>query len=249
MKHILTIIFALLTFVFLFYGTAIMRINSGSKFFLVWFAFALFCGFLSLAIYFSLWNAVPRSVKLIFGSALIAGVLLVAFTWALIATEFHSKGEPDLDYIIVLGAQVKSNTPSAVLKYRLDAAYRYLLKNPDTKCITSGGKGKNEAQSEGAFMKNYLVEMGISSDRIIAETTSKNTHENISNSMQFFSPASDTIGIVTNNFHVYRGVFLAKRHGIKHVSGITAKSTGFYLPNNMLWESAGLIKDFIMSRK
>ena len=34
----------------------------------------------------------------------------------------HEKGEAGLDYIIVLGAQVRESGPSAALKYRLDEA-------------------------------------------------------------------------------------------------------------------------------
>ena len=41
------------------------------------------------------------------------------------------KGSQDLDYIIVLGAQVREDGPSVVLKYRLDAAVDYLNGNPE----------------------------------------------------------------------------------------------------------------------
>ena len=50
---------------------------------------------------------------------------------------------------IGLGAQMKGGTPSTIFRFRLDAAYDYLIKNPDTTCIVSGGKGTNETVSEG----------------------------------------------------------------------------------------------------
>lgn len=41
-------------------------------------------------------------------------------------SHFDDDGGDDLDYIIVLGAQVYKSGPSSVLKYRLDKAAEYL---------------------------------------------------------------------------------------------------------------------------
>ena len=38
----------------------------------------------------------------------------------------------NLDYIIVLGAQVKESGPSVILRYRLDRAVSYLKENDNT---------------------------------------------------------------------------------------------------------------------
>ena len=59
-------------------------------------------------------------------------------------SQMHADGREGLDYIIVLGAQVRKDGPSPVLKYRLDKAVEYLNENPDTVCIVSGGQGSNE---------------------------------------------------------------------------------------------------------
>lgn len=71
-----------------------------------------------------------------------------------------------LDYIIVLGAQVRKDGPSPVLKYRLDKAVEYLNENPDTVCIVSGGQGSNEPWSEaeewhGICRKKELILRGF----------------------------------------------------------------------------------------
>lgn len=55
------------------------------------------------------------------------------------------------------------------------------------------------------------------------------------------------VGIVTNNFHVFRAVQLAKAQGLKGVSGIAADSNALYLPNNMLRECCGILKDWFMN--
>ena len=53
------------------------------------------------------------------------------------------------------------------------------------------------------------------------------------------------MGIVTNNFHIFRSVRIAQKHGYRHVWGIAAPSTEFHLLNNMLRESFGITKDFL----
>ena len=177
---------------------------------------------------------------------MILGTVMIAVTWTCIISAFFTKPEAGLDYLIVLGAQVRTTGPSIVLRYRLDKAYDYLEKNPGTKCIVSGGKGDNEPEAEGIVMKRYLVEKGIRPERILVENASVNTVENIKNSSEYLNKTKDTVGIVTNNFHVYRGVSIAKKEGFTHAVGIVATSNIFYLPNNMLRESFGIVKDLLV---
>ena len=74
----------------------------------------------------------------------------------------------NLDYIIVLGAQVKESGPSVVLRYRLDRTVSYLKENDNTLVIVSGGQGANEKATEASVMKEYLVNnaMQITNDVI-----------------------------------------------------------------------------------
>ena len=55
-------------------------------------------------------------------------------------------------------------------------------KYPDRKIILAGGQGDNETIPESEGMKNYLIQNGISKDRIIEENTSRNTIQNFENS-------------------------------------------------------------------
>lgn len=57
--------------------------------------------------------------------------------------------------LIVLGCRVKGDVPSLALQKRADAAYFYLLKNPDCVAILSGGQGKDENISEAACLKSF----------------------------------------------------------------------------------------------
>lgn len=227
------------------YGFLILSLRSGTSFFAVWMGLGGFFFLLAAAAHVHLWQKFPAGVKVTFLTA--AAVCLICLVWimAVIFGGFRKTGERNLDYLIVLGAQVRENGPSVVLQYRLDTACRYLEENPDTLCIVSGGKGWNEPFPEAEGMRDYLLQEGIAEDRILMEAESHNTWENIQNSMQMLDPGTDTVGIVTNNFHLFRSCAVAKKAGIRNVCGIAAPSKLLYLPNNMLREVFGVIKDTV----
>lgn len=115
---------------------------------------------------------------------LFVGAILTAIViYAVVLTFFMIKAQTDKpenpDAVIVLGCKVNGNTPSRMLKRRLDSAVIYLNENEDVVCIVSGGKGEDEKISEAQAMKEYLVDKGIDEGRILTEDKSVNTLENI----------------------------------------------------------------------
>ena len=177
-----------------------------------------------------------KGTKKFIGVIVAAGFIIFLNIAGLIVSGFFEKGEENLDYVIVLGAQMKENGPSSTLKARLDRAIDYLEENPNTKVIVSGGQGSDEIISEAEGMKNYLVQNGIAEERILMEDNSVNTNQNLKFSSEYINIEEDTVGIVTSNFHIYRSVRLAKKQGYENVCGIAAKSHKFLLPANMLRE-------------
>ena len=227
------------------YGYTLYRVHSGSNFFLVWGFIGILLIALGLALKFELFKKLPLWLNI--GTAVLAGAFLIFISCILIRIVSYSENrpEPRLDYIIVLGAQVlPDNTPSKVLKYRLEAAEAYLKNNPGTLCIVSGGKGTNEMLSEAEAMKKYLTDSGIEADRIIKEDRSTNTDENIRFSQKLL-PEGASVGIVTSNFHLYRSIYLCKREGLEKASPIAAESEAFYAPNNYFREAFAFIKDWL----
>lgn len=223
------------------YGIRIWMIHSGTKFYAVWYAAGLFFLFLAFVSKKSLWEKVPKKLRTAVYIAVSLLLVLFIAVECLIMTDFFDKGEDDLDYIIVLGAQVREDGPSYVLKKRLDAALDYLERNPETKCIVSGGQGYNEPFPEAQGMAEYLTLNGIDGERITMEDRSTSTEENIRNSMRFIQEGA-SVGVVTNNFHVFRAVRTAERCGLKNVCGIAGKTSPLYLPNNMLREFFAVVK-------
>lgn len=223
------------------YGILVFMTGSGTGFFMVWILLGVFCAACALFSGHGRWKRLPKALRTVILIFLAAALGLFVFVEALILTGFKDNAKKDLDVIIVLGAQVYESGPSVVLKYRLDKAYDYLAENPETVCIVTGAKGPNEPFSEAEGMRRYLVSRGIREDRILPEDQAVNTKENIAYSMQLFDAGSESVGIISNDFHMYRALRLAKKAGLADVSGIPAPSTPLYLPNNMLREFFGVV--------
>ena len=228
----------------LIYGLLVLGTGSETGFWMIW-------EFIS--IFFFLWAWLVHKkffvthIKLgvYFHALIIIGLLILIAFSVKILSGFSEKGKPNLDYIIVLGAQVRQDGPSVVLKYRLDASVKYLNDNPNAVCIVSGGQGPNEPFTEAKGMADYLCQQGIAPERILLEDQSANTFENIGFSKAFIDFSENGVGIITNNFHMYRGLKIARDQGLENVCGIAADSTALYLPNNILREICSLIKVII----
>lgn len=228
------------------YGVLVLQVGSGTMFWLIWEMIGLFFMIWALLLHRGFFDA-HKGVKTVFHTLVIVGITAIIIFCGMIAKGFYAKGEKNLDYIIVLGAQVRESGPSVVLKYRLDKAMEYLNDNPGTICIVSGGQGKNEPCPEAEAMAVYLVENGIAEERILVENQSLSTVENIRNSKELMENPDGSVGIVTNNFHVYRAVRMAEAQGLENVCGIAAKSNNLYLPNNVLRECLSIFKGLLLN--
>lgn len=220
-------------------------VSFGSWFFLVW-----SIGGLALLLWGGLLAAhrterLPRWVKISWGLLVGAGLTVFVAVEGLILSEFGARAQPGADYCVILGAQIKPQGPSDVLKRRLDRAVVYLTENPETQAIVSGCQGGNEPTSEARGMYDYLVGAGIAPERILLEEDSRNTWENLEFSGKMLNRQEDRVVLVTNNFHMYRALQLAGGAGYRQVQGLSASSYPLMLPNNMLREFMGVVKDFL----
>jgi len=255
---LLTLFLFLAGILLILYGCAVAALASGTRFFLVWFALGGM-GILAAFFRFShLWERICAPVRIAAGAITALCLAVLAACVILIGTRFAVKGEEDLPYVIVLGAQVREDGPSKVLRYRLDTACAYLKDHTGTRCIVSGGQGYNEPFSEAEGMRRYLEAAGIGPERIILEENSVNTAQNMEYSLEKVrqdamayadgaggEPEDIRVGIVTNNFHMYRALAIAHKKGLEGAVGIAAGSDVWYLPNNVLRECLGILKDKI----
>ena len=215
-------------------------------FFLIWGVIAAFCAAWGwILTHKSVQERIPRWIRMTFRGLVAAGMLLLLILEGMIFGQFGAKAEAGADYVIILGAQWKTTGPSYVLQKRLDKAIEYLNDNPETKVIVSGGQGYNEPVSEAEGMKGYLVDAGIDPERILTEDASTNTTQNLIYSGELLNKSEDSVVVVTNNFHMFRALAIAKKQGYLHVEGLSAGTYPLTVPNNLLREAFGIVKDFM----
>lgn len=240
-------IFGILGVICIIYCICISIAGFGSRFYLVW-------GAMGAGFFLAAWalmdrrliNAMPGWLKAGILGITGLGLLIFAVVMGMILAQFKARAHPGADYLIVLGAQWKADGPSQVLRRRLDRAVEYLLENPGTQVIVSGGQGSNEPVSEAAGMEQYLIDAGIAPERITKEDRSTNTFENLKFSGELLDRKNSRVVIVTNNFHVFRAMKIAEKQGYANIEGIAADSVLWMNPNNLLREFLGVIKDFLV---
>ena len=222
-------------------------VGHGTNFYFVWLLLGVFLILLSICMKKEiLIPSLPIWFRRLFHLGVSVCFVIFLIVEIFIISGFTAKGPDELDYIIVLGAQMKTSGPRRVLKMRLDKAYDYAERNSDTCVIVSGAQGSDEPVSEAQGMHDYLVDKGMDENRIIMEDQSYNTNQNIVFSSAFLDKEKDKVGIVTNNFHIFRATRIAKRYGFKNVYGIAAPSELFLQPNNMVREFLGIMKDYLV---
>ena len=157
--------------------------------------------------------------------------------------------EKNIPYLIVLGAQVRGTKMSGSLYRRIEKARQYLCDNPKTTVIVSGGQGRGEDITEALAMERYLKENGIAVSRIFREEKSKTTEENLIFSARYVGDMSSSVGIVTNNFHMYRACLYAEKLGYKKPRAVPAGCHPAFFVNYMTREFFALCKMLLTKRK
>ena len=223
----------------------ILLLYSGftSAFYLIWPAMAVGFFILGFLFHHGFFAHLPGAVRTALLILCAASFLFFAGVEGMILKNAVQTPVSGLDYAIVLGAHVRSTGPSRALALRLDRAYEYAIENPDTVLIVSGGQGSNEPCTEASSMKAYLMEKGLSEDRILMEDESTNTRENLIFSARLI-PDTASVGIVSNGFHICRALHLAETLGYKNAAGIPAKGDLITQPANLLREFFAVVKDF-----
>jgi len=159
-----------------------------------------------------------KVLRLCFSIVIGLGIFLALITGFQIAVAAGGDGEQSCDYLIVLGCAVNGDTPSQMLSYRIDAAYTYLKKNPNTQCIVSGGLGQGDTITEAQCMFNELTARGIAADRIWLEEKATSTKETMLYVKALLQEKTggipERIGVLTSEYHLYRAQKIAADQGL-----------------------------------
>lgn len=233
---------------FAYYAVCAAYAGFGSSFIFIWLIAGAF-----FAVVFGVsfagakgFIAIPVWLARAFWCFMALGTALFIFLEGCVISQMNADTQENCDYIIVLGCQIRGSKVTKSLRKRLDKALEYCSKHPDTVVIVSGGKGEGEDMSEAEAMYNYLAERGVDESRIIKESQSYDTEQNMRYSARLIEDKTAKVGIVTSNFHVFRAKKLAAAKGLENVCAAAAASDPVLTVNYMVREAIGIIKDFVM---
>ena len=94
-------------------------------------------------------------------------------------------------------------------------------------------------------MFERLTAQGIDPNRLIMEDQSTDTSENMRFSRELLPEDAESIGIVTNNFHMFRSLAIARKEGLQNPCGIPVATSLFSFPHYMMREFFGMAYDFV----
>ncbi|WP_258934369.1 YdcF family protein [Nesterenkonia pannonica] len=144
--------------------------------------------------------------------------------------------------VVVLGAGLVNDQVPPLLAGRLDQGWEAQRRYGAPLLITSGGQGDDEPVPEGRAMRDYLIDRGAEPDRVIAETASRNTAENLELSRALLSDPHAPVLVVTSSYHVFRAALLTRQLGMRaHVIG--SGTAWYFLPSAVIREFIGILRD------
>ena len=165
-------------------------------------------------------NNIKRMIKRIMRISLCAGVLVLIYALAVnffviifgrIFIRQPEKIKEKYEYIIVPGCAIRNGRPSDMLRDRLDMAIELYTDGAAEKIIVSGAADE-QYYSEPAVMKRYLTQNGVPEEAVITDLYGFSTYETVYRAKRVYNVGSAVF--VTQKYHLYRTVFLAKRFGI-----------------------------------
>ena len=119
----------------------------------------------------------------------------------------------EVDCILVLGCLVREDgTPSGMLEDRLRRAVELYNNDAAPKLLVSGDHASDEYDEVGA-MKQYAVHAGIPSSDVFMDHEGFSTYESVRRAKEVFG--ADKIVIVTQEYHLYRALYIAGQLGIE----------------------------------
>ena len=186
-----------------------------------------------------------RIFKKVFVLLLCAEIALVSF---IAIYGFSDNVNYNEDAVVVLGAGIRGDKVTLPLKMRLDKAIEYHYKKPDALIVVTGGQGLQETVTEAYAMEKYLVQNGVDSSKILKEEKATSTFENMKYSKEildnYFSNDYSVV-VITNNFHIFRGVTTAQNTGFEDVTHMHAGLQWYNIIPCFLRESLAVIKMII----
>jgi len=155
------------------------------------------------------------------GVALFVLVVLLSNRWVINSTDGmlykDSSLLPDNEVGLVLGCSpfVSSGKPSPQFRGRMQAAAD-LYRLGKVKRLILSGANPDSRYNEPKKMREALLELGVPSEAMVLDFAGDSTYESVDRAGEVFNLTRYTI--VTQKYHAYRALFLARKLGMRAVA-------------------------------
>jgi uncharacterized SAM-binding protein YcdF (DUF218 family) len=168
--------------------------------------------------------------KILKGLFILAVIIFIADFLVVVGVGAYQPEIKKADAIIILGAAI--NTP-ALYNRSLQGLKLYQEGKADM-LVLSGGKISDADISEAQYMQKVILANGSTTPPMILEQESHSTFENIENSKKLIPNARSVI-VVSDTYHLARGVAMAKAAGFDKVYWSSPNSTKYYPTGELLY--------------
>ena len=119
----------------------------------------------------------------------------------------------EVDCALVLGCQVRRDgSPSNMLRHRIERGNELYLVGAVPKLLMSGDHGR-DGYNEVQVMKDHAIAAGICSNDVFMDHAGFATYDSVYRARDVF--AVDKMIIVTQEYHLYRALYIAEKLGIE----------------------------------
>ncbi len=122
------------------------------------------------------------------------------------------------DCVLVLGCGVWGDRPSHMLEDRLLVGIELCKNGASEKLLMSGDHGRDE-YDEVNVMKKFATDRGLDSEDVFMDHAGFSTYESMYRARDIFK--AKKVLIVTQEYHLYRAIFVARRLGLE-AYGVTS---------------------------
>ena len=130
-----------------------------------------------------------------------------------ILTEEQAAELEEIDCVLVLGCGLEADgSPSPMLHDRLQQGVALYQKEAAPKLLVSGDHGREEYDEVNA-MKRFAEEQGVPSEDVFMDHAGFSTYESVYRARDIFQVRR--MAIVTQEYHLSRALYIAKRLGIE----------------------------------
>lgn len=147
------------------------------------------------------------------------------------------------DCVLVLGAGVWGNgRPSPMLEDRLLQGIELFENGASDRLLMSGDHGRKE-YDEVNVMKGFAMDRGVPSEHIFMDHAGFSTYESLYRARDIFEARK--IIIVTQKYHLYRALYIAKKLGLEAYGVASDPRQYVGQESRELREILARVKDFV----